>query len=165
MEISQEKYDVFLKNYWYYFVSLDRQMLATERYIEFSELNFSTFSVELLKLYQAVCSEIDVVGKMLAKEVNPGFNPDDNKNSILKWWFEIQEWYSESGRKKAVFRQNTFWSHGKTLKSSIYQMQKEITTIVSFRKRITKYQHGGQTTIVLNTKEHLLTKTQKVKTM
>ncbi len=80
-------------------------MLATERYIEFSELNFSTFSVELLKLYQAVCSEIDVVGKMLAKEVNPGFNPDDNKNSILKWWFEIQEWYSESGRKKAVFRQ------------------------------------------------------------
>lgn len=46
--------------------------------------------LEYLKLYQAVCSEIDVVGKEIAVAVNPTFKIDNNTN-IKKWGYEIQQ--------------------------------------------------------------------------
>lgn len=51
--------------------------METQKYVEFCVDTRSTFSVEYLKLFQDVCSEIDVVGKVLAKAVNPLFKPED----------------------------------------------------------------------------------------
>lgn len=51
--------------------------METKKYGEFCVDTRATFSVEYLKLFQAVCSEIDVVGKDLAKTVNPLFKPED----------------------------------------------------------------------------------------
>ena len=105
MEKSQQKYDAFVKSYWNYYLDLDYQMMVTRKYVDFDEVNFVTYSVEFLKLFQAVCSEIDVVGKMLANEVNSNFKPDDKTNNILKWWYEIQDWYTDWKKKTVNFRQ------------------------------------------------------------
>lgn len=87
MENNREKY--FINNYWNYYLELENEFLQVRKYIEFSEGNFKTYSIELLKLYQAVCSEIDVVGKIFASEINSSFIAN-NKTNILKWWYEVQ---------------------------------------------------------------------------
>ena len=77
--------------YWNYYRELEDEFLQTRRYVDFSEKNFTTFSVEYLKLYQAVCSEIDVLGKAMATIADSNFVADDKQNNILKWWFIIQD--------------------------------------------------------------------------
>lgn len=75
--------------YWKYYLSLEEQFLATSKYVEFDYINNGrTYSMEYLKLFQAVCSEIDVVGKALAKELDNTFTPTKN-TGINEWWFYI----------------------------------------------------------------------------
>lgn len=81
------------KNYWEYYRELEDDFIATRKYVSFHEANASTFSLEYLKLFQAVCSEVDVVGKAMAAACNPEFKPEKGNNNIYKWWFEIQESY------------------------------------------------------------------------
>lgn len=80
----------FLKSYWSYYLELEEQLIETKRYVEFSTSNNKTYSIEYLKLYQAACSEIDVVGKEIAQKVNPQFKVDW-KTNIKKWGYELQQ--------------------------------------------------------------------------
>ena len=80
----------FIKSYWGYYRELEEEFVATRKYVDFQRDNFGTYSVEFLKLYQAVCSEIDVIGKEMAYKINNVFKPEDTQNNIIKWWFEIQ---------------------------------------------------------------------------
>ena len=57
----------FIEQYWEYFKTLQGDFLATERYVSIDEDNFETFSVEYNRLYQAICSEIDVIAKQFCK--------------------------------------------------------------------------------------------------
>lgn len=50
-------------NYWQYYLSLEEDIDRIFRYIEPSEHNFLVFSVELTRLYLAICSEVDVILK------------------------------------------------------------------------------------------------------
>lgn len=79
----------FIKSYWEYFLELEEQFIETKRFVEFDKANAKSYSIEYLKLYQAVCSEIDVVGKEIAAAINPHFKIDNNTN-IKKWGYEIQ---------------------------------------------------------------------------
>jgi len=98
-----ERFKEIEEVHWEYYLELEKDMLSTRRYVDFDKANTSTFSLEYLKLLQAVCSEIDIVGKIIAKELNPDFRPDDRKNSILKWWYEIQDWYDSIDEKTVLF--------------------------------------------------------------
>lgn len=64
-----EKLNQFIKSYWNYYLELERQLDSTKRYIEFDKHNFNTYSIEYLKLLQATCSEIEVVGKEISSEI------------------------------------------------------------------------------------------------
>lgn len=98
--------DKFLKSYWSYFLELESQLIETKRYVEFSESNNKTYSIEYLKLYQAVCSEIDVVGKEIAINVNPDFLIKDNC-SIKKWGFEMQQKFGSIKDALVLFNRET----------------------------------------------------------
>ena len=77
--------------YWKYYISLEEEFLATSKYVEFDFVNNGrTYSIEYLKLFQAVCSEIDVVGKVLAKELDSSFT-STKKTGINEWWYSISE--------------------------------------------------------------------------
>ena len=86
-------FEKIAKNYWEYYRELEDEFILTRRYVDINEKNFSTFSIEYLKLYQAVCSEIDVVGKAMAQVLDSSFKAEDKKNNILKWWYLIQNNY------------------------------------------------------------------------
>lgn len=87
------KFTQFIKNYWQYYRELEDELLATRKCVDFYKENYKSFSVEYLKLFQAICGEIDVLGKTMAGEVNSDFKADDTKNNILKWWYEVKGHY------------------------------------------------------------------------
>ena len=86
---------VFEKSYWNYYLEMEEQFLSTKRFVAFDKSNFKTYSMEYLKLLQAVCSEIDVMGKEIAHQINPNFKVSDASSNIQKWWYTIQDWYHE----------------------------------------------------------------------
>jgi hypothetical protein len=63
--------------HWQFFESLDDDLHSLSRVIEFDKDNFSTHSVQLARLYLSVCSEIDVVAKLLCARVDPSKTPDN----------------------------------------------------------------------------------------
>lgn len=86
---------LFERSYWSYFLELEEQFLSTKRYVAFDCANYKAYSSEYLKLLEAVCSEIDVVGKEIAHQIDPSFKIDDHHASIQKWWYIIQDWVIE----------------------------------------------------------------------
>lgn len=82
-----EALEKFIKKYWNYYLRIEEEFYNTRNFVEFSEDNFGTYSIEYLKLYLSVCSEIDVVGKYIAKS----FNNSSKPNNIMEWWKEIIE--------------------------------------------------------------------------
>lgn len=78
------------RNYWDYYLELESEFYQIKKYVQFDKDNYKTFSIEFLKLLQAICSEIDVLGKYIAVLLNPGFKKK-NKPTIRDWWFEIQD--------------------------------------------------------------------------
>lgn len=82
-----------LQDYWRYYIELENQVCKTRRYVSFDSANYGTYSVEYIQLLQAICSEIDVVGKIIAQLSNPEFKVDRNTN-INKWGFEVQSVFS-----------------------------------------------------------------------
>ncbi len=93
--------------YWKYYISLEEQFVETGRYVEFDYINNGkTYSMEYLKLFQAVCSEIDVIGKILASIVDISFTPT-KRTGINEWWYHIYNDDSSIERKKC----NLFGEH------------------------------------------------------
>ena len=97
LQKDAKRYLIFERSYWSYFLELEEQFLATKRYVAFDVANYKSYSLEYLKLLEAVCSEIDVVGKEIAHQVHSDFKIKDNSANIQKWWFIIQDWYAEDG--------------------------------------------------------------------
>lgn len=64
----------FIHNYWMYYLNLETDFMNTLRYVELDERNYSTYSVEYAKQYQAVCSEIDVLCKKLCELIDSRSN-------------------------------------------------------------------------------------------
>lgn len=73
MESNITTRNEFHQRYWTYYLILEKDFLATERYLAIDALNFSAFSNEYIKQYQAICSEIDVIAKSFCREMEPGF--------------------------------------------------------------------------------------------
>lgn len=92
----------FLKDYWRYYIELENQVCKTRRYVSFDSANYSTYSVEYIQLLQAICSEIDVVGKVIAQLSNPEFKVD-RKTNINKWGFEVQSVFNGIDTKTIYF--------------------------------------------------------------
>ena len=60
------------KVHWNYFLALEKDLELAARYVEFSEANMATYSIEFAHLLFAAASEVDVVAKLLCKQLAPG---------------------------------------------------------------------------------------------
>ena len=60
----------FIHSYWKYYEILENDFLALEKYVSFEQENFKTYSSEFIKIYQTICSEVDVVAKVLCGLLN-----------------------------------------------------------------------------------------------
>ena len=93
----------FVTNYWNYYVELEHKFINTQNYVTFHKRNYGTFSNEFVELLQIICSEIDVVGKIIAKECNSSF-VINKKTNINKWGYEIQKVFPTIQNAKVIFR-------------------------------------------------------------
>lgn len=69
--MTKEEYN---KNYWLYYLALERKFMKLQNYIAFDTANYNCYSTELIAQLQTICSEVDVVSKILC-----GFDEKSNK--------------------------------------------------------------------------------------
>lgn len=60
-----------IQHHWEYFLAIEDDLVRTSRFVEFSENNYKTYSIEFAKIVLASASEFDVIAKMLCKEISP----------------------------------------------------------------------------------------------
>jgi len=72
--------------HWNYFIALEADLESLARFIEFVEQNFSTFSIEIARLLQSACSEVDVLAHQLCVHFEPSTKAEsiDQYRSILR---------------------------------------------------------------------------------
>jgi len=56
--------------HWRYFVILDSDLDIASRYVEITKDNYKTYSIEFVHILLAACSEIDVVAKIISKNLD-----------------------------------------------------------------------------------------------
>lgn len=61
--------------HWKYFIALDSELEIVSRYVEISQENYKTYSIQFVSLLLSACSEIDVVAKVLSRLIDPDFRP------------------------------------------------------------------------------------------
>ena len=76
--------DSFL--HWNYFLSLESDLAYLARFVELTEQNFRTSSIEIAGLLQSACSEVDVLSRQLCEHFNPTAKADsiDQYRSVLR---------------------------------------------------------------------------------
>jgi hypothetical protein len=72
--------------HWSLFEVIDEDLHSFSRQVEFAQANFPTYSVTLLRLYLSICSEIDVIGKLLCQRIGATLpnkpNMDDYRQNL-----------------------------------------------------------------------------------
>ena len=67
--------------HWNYFLTLEDDIGRLSRYLELTQANFSSYSLELARILFAAASEVDVVSKLLCKKIDA----DSSANNITKY--------------------------------------------------------------------------------
>ncbi|AZQ43791.1 hypothetical protein [Nonlabens ponticola] len=74
--------------YWDYFCALEYDLKIASRYIDFTEDNFSSYSIEFTRLLLSSCAEIDVILKHICKKLTSSSKADNiykyQKDLIIK---------------------------------------------------------------------------------
>lgn len=102
--------------HWQFFESLDDELYSLSRIVDFTPENYSTFSVHLARLYLSACSEIDVVAKLLCKEIDPKRNPsriNEYHPIIVGKYSNFKELKIEMPSHELEFSPWTFWEANK----------------------------------------------------
>lgn len=98
--MNQQEYK---KIYLDYYNKLEDEIMELKNYVHFSKKNFKTFSYEITELLQLICSEIDVVAKVIVKDINKINKEVDNIN---KWGFELQKIYATELYMQLMFNED-----------------------------------------------------------
>lgn len=64
----------FIRNYWRYYLVLEQHVQRIEKYVDFTEDNYNTYSVEFISCLIEIGSEVDVVMKDIC-----GFSGEERK--------------------------------------------------------------------------------------
>jgi len=71
--------------HWQYYLALERDLMETTYFVEPVQQNFETFSVAYARILLAAGSEIDVIAKLICRQINPASKADtidDYRNEI-----------------------------------------------------------------------------------
>jgi hypothetical protein len=68
------------KHHWNYFLAIEKDLEKLSRYIEFSEPNLKTYSIELTHILLSASSEIDVIIKQLCELIDPAYQRENINN-------------------------------------------------------------------------------------
>jgi hypothetical protein len=75
--------------HWNYFLAIEQDVINLSRYIEFTESNYKTHSIEVARILFTASSEADVVAKALCRTIEP----NSRAGSINAYKNEIKQRY------------------------------------------------------------------------
>ena len=72
--------------HWNYFIALESDLIRLSRFVEFTNDNFATYSIEIARLLQSACSEVDVLAYQLCLHLDTKSKADriDKYRSVLR---------------------------------------------------------------------------------
>lgn len=73
-----EQQQVF--SHWNYFLSIEEDIFKLSRWIEIAESNYECYSLEIARLLMTAAAEVDVVAKLVCKNINPKSKADGIQN-------------------------------------------------------------------------------------
>lgn len=103
-------------SYWQYFLAIEADLDSTVRFVEPSEDNFKTYSVEFAKILLSASSEVDVVCKVLAKEIGSGShsnNINQHRDIILQKYPRFHQMQVIAPRYGLIFEPWNSWASDK----------------------------------------------------
>lgn len=68
------KKEEFIKEYWDYYLMLEKDMLNVKRYVTFNKVNSKTYSIEFIKMYLSIGSEFDVLFRLILNKNKVNIN-------------------------------------------------------------------------------------------
>jgi len=89
-----------ITNHWRYFLSLESEFNTSLRYVEYTKEQESVFSFEFARLLMLICSEMDVLFKVICDHINNSANAD----SIGKYYGVISTKYDITSEKIIIDR-------------------------------------------------------------
>lgn len=72
--MTKEEYQ---QKVWSFYLRLEDDFIDALNYVTLSESNYTTYSIEFERLILAICSEVDVLFKLLCKNISPEGNPQN----------------------------------------------------------------------------------------
>lgn len=94
------------EHYWSYYLSIEKMLKDTERYVAISYENKDTYSIEFTKIILLACSEIDSIFKIICKL--KGDIKEDDKKYKMKAYAIILEEFDEQKEFTYTIASNTF---------------------------------------------------------
>ena len=79
----------FTLPHWEYFLAIEDDLIGCSRFVEFSEENYCTYSLEFARIIMVACSEIDTLLKAICKKFNQKFKG----RSIGSYYSEVIKKY------------------------------------------------------------------------
>lgn len=104
-----------MSQHWNFYLAIEGDLEKVTRYIEFSEENMDTYSIELSHILLSSCSEIDVLLKSICKLlVTPrkAENIDNYRQIIQKYLPNLIEEEVSIGRYRLLFKPFIIWKDG-----------------------------------------------------
>lgn len=84
-------HEVPIPQHWNYFLALEDDVIRISRYIEPTQDNFESYSLELARILFSAASEVDVVAKRLCKKLDSNSRADN----ITKYKQDILDHYPQ----------------------------------------------------------------------
>jgi hypothetical protein len=81
-----------MRPYWDYFRSIEDDLVASSRYVEFCTANLGCYSTEFARFIMAACSECDMLFKIICQKIDPNGkagNIDEYRVQLMSKFPEI----------------------------------------------------------------------------
>jgi hypothetical protein len=104
-------------DYWQYFLALEQDLIETTYFVEPAAANFKTFSVAFARILLAAGSEIDVVCKMLCRQIEVSGRPKnitDYRSAIISHYPKLPTMRVLVPRFALAFQPWTSWASKQT---------------------------------------------------
>lgn len=100
--------------HWEYYLTIVQDLENLSRYVDFSEHNSQTYSIELVRLLLSICSEVDVVCKVLCRPfVSSGKKPgkiDEYRKVLIAQYPQLPDIVVSASKHSLSFRPWESWN-------------------------------------------------------
>jgi hypothetical protein len=109
--------EVRIPLHWNYFLALEDDLIRLSRFVEFTNANFTSYSIDMARIILTSTSEVDVVSKLLCRKIDNNSKAgriNQYRDEINSHYTEIKHFRVRIPRYGLELKPWTNWSDNKT---------------------------------------------------